>query len=128
MFWAAENITAKNCKRLSGMPMTSTGAERLFLLGARTTSALGQSATTRVRKSSSATPTALRSGCASMQTARRSGSCCAKGAAGPPVFHAGTAHSSGLGAAGDSQGQACQEARKARSEGHRARAHRRAAA
>eukprot|EP00965_Chrysotila_dentata_P152113 5026227-Pleurochrysis_carterae.AAC.1 len=29
---AAESITAKDRQRLSGMPMTSTGAERLFAL------------------------------------------------------------------------------------------------
>eukprot|EP00965_Chrysotila_dentata_P215145 6188588-Pleurochrysis_carterae.AAC.2 len=51
-----------------------------------------------------------------------------EGAAWPDGDHAGEAHSSGLGAAGDSQGQARREARKARSEGHRARAYRRATA
>eukprot|EP00965_Chrysotila_dentata_P115022 3802408-Pleurochrysis_carterae.AAC.1 len=59
--------------------MTSTGAERLFALLARTKSALGRAATKHARVSCSATKTALRPGCASARTRRRSGSCCARG-------------------------------------------------
>eukprot|EP00965_Chrysotila_dentata_P026498 877656-Pleurochrysis_carterae.AAC.1 len=62
-------------------------------------------------------------GCASARTARRSGSCCARGRGRWRGKPAGEAHSSGLGAAGNAQGQARREARKARCEGHRARAH-----
>eukprot|EP00965_Chrysotila_dentata_P079725 2629730-Pleurochrysis_carterae.AAC.2 len=63
--------------------------------------------------------------------ARRSGSCCASGR-GRASYKVTTfireAHNSGLGVAEDSQGQARREACKARSEGLRARANRRAAA
>eukprot|EP00965_Chrysotila_dentata_P120377 3980441-Pleurochrysis_carterae.AAC.1 len=122
---AADSITAEDRERLSGMLITSTASS---LLGARSMSELGQAAVTFAQASSLATPTAPRPRCASAQAARRSKSSAQEGAAGSQGEHAAEAHSSWLGAAGDAPGQALREARKARCESNRARAHRRAAA
>eukprot|EP00965_Chrysotila_dentata_P244699 6206125-Pleurochrysis_carterae.AAC.5 len=112
--------------------MTSTGAERLFALGHVHDVCAGASRDdTRVGvilcHADGTGPS-----CASAQTARRSGNCCARGrgraSSRPQGDHAGEAHSSGLGAARNSQGLACREARKARSKGRQARAYRSSAA
>eukprot|EP00965_Chrysotila_dentata_P044831 1489564-Pleurochrysis_carterae.AAC.1 len=55
----AVQVTPELRERLSGMLMTCSGAERLFALGrAHDVFAAGRAATTRVRVSFSATPTA----------------------------------------------------------------------
>eukprot|EP00965_Chrysotila_dentata_P016162 535224-Pleurochrysis_carterae.AAC.2 len=77
---AAESINAKDCERLSGMPMTSTGAERLFSLRRLHDVRAGASRNDiRAAASSLALPMAPLPRCASTQTARRSESYCAKG-------------------------------------------------
>eukprot|EP00965_Chrysotila_dentata_P054777 1819333-Pleurochrysis_carterae.AAC.1 len=92
----------------------------------RTTCVPGRVGTTRVRASSSATSTAPRPGCASAQTARRSGNSCARERAQGLIKVTMLKKRTAAGWAQQEmrKDKLRRKPRKARCEGHRARTHR----
>eukprot|EP00965_Chrysotila_dentata_P064537 2139963-Pleurochrysis_carterae.AAC.1 len=125
---AAESITAEvtaeNRQRLSGMPMTSSGAERLFALERAQPLRPRWSKPRRHACGRHPWPRQRHRGLDARARQRRGEveAAAQEGAAEPQGDHTGEAHGVGLGAAGDAQGQARREARRARGEGLRARA------